>query len=157
MTAGSGAEIMEILGRPEVDFTRQVVLLTDVEQPLVPARDVQLSVIRSGLHVAAKSDATSMIVLPQQFSNCLRARDGRVRLVRANLMMTGVIFSGELDTDILFDYGIFWPGCRRTDLTDVNRLQLRIDLRMPHLSGNQIFPGWNDAWRRLRTAAGAIL
>ena len=35
------------------------------------------------------------------------ARDERVRLIRSDFLMTGVIFLGEVDTDILFDYGIF--------------------------------------------------
>jgi hypothetical protein len=95
-------------------------------------------------------------VLPQQFSNCLRARDERVRLVRANLMMTGLIFSGDLNTDIVFDYGIFTPACRRADLADMKRLDLKIDLRMAHLSGDRLFPDWKHAMAKLRAIAGAI-
>jgi hypothetical protein len=79
-------------------------------------------------------------VLPQQFSNCLRASDGRVRLVRANLMMTGVIFSGQLYADIHFDYGIFRLGCRWAGLADMRRLDLKIDLRMAHLSADRPIP-----------------
>jgi hypothetical protein len=87
---------------------------------------MKLSVIRGGLHVSGRSDATSLALLPQQFSNCLRAHDARVRLVRADLIMTGVIFSGTVDTDISFDYGIFSPGCRRGDLADIKQLGLKI-------------------------------
>ena len=94
---------------------------------------MRLSIIRGGLHVSGHSDGTSLVVLPQQFSHCLRAHDSRVRLVRVNLMLTGVIFSGDVDTDILFDYGIFTPYCRLADLADVKRLDLKIDLRMAHL------------------------
>lgn len=155
-TGGSGAEIMSMLGKPDFDFTRQVVLSTTLGQPLTPARSVRLVVIRGGLHISAKSDGTSLLVLPQQFSHCLRARDGGVRLMRANLMMTGVMFSGDLDTDILFDYGIFSPGCRWGDLADVKQLQLQIDLRMPHLAGGRVFARWEDVGPRLRTAATAI-
>ena len=93
-----------------------------------------------GLHVSGHSEGTSLVVLPQQFSNCLRARDQRVRLVRANLMMTGLIFSGDLDTDIDFDYGIFTPNCRRADLADMKQLDLRIDLRMTRLSDDHLCP-----------------
>ena len=32
--------------------------------------------------------------------------------MRADLILTGVIFSGSIDTDISFDYGIFSPECR---------------------------------------------
>jgi hypothetical protein len=56
-------------------------------------------------------------------------------------MMTGVVFSGEIDTDILLDYGIFTPGCRWIDLADLQRLQMKIDLRMPHLAGERLVRG----------------
>ena len=85
-----------------------------------------MSVIRGGLHLSGYSDGTSLVVLPQQFSNCLRAHDGQVRLVRANLIMTGVIFSGALNTDISFDYGIFSPGCRRADFADMKQLGIKL-------------------------------
>jgi hypothetical protein len=54
-------------------------------------------------------------------------------------MMTGLIFSGDFDTDIVFDCGTLTPVCRRADLTDMKRLDLKIDLRMAHLSGDQLF------------------
>jgi hypothetical protein len=156
LTARSGTEIMAILGRPDFDFTRQAVLSTAIAEELVPARDMRMLRIRGGLHVSGRSEGTSLVLLPQQFSNCLRARDDRVRLVRANLMMTGVIFSGDLDSDILFDYGIFTPACRAADIADGRRLELKIDLRMAHLSGDQLFPDWSGAVAKIRTIAGSI-
>jgi hypothetical protein len=155
-TAGSGAEIMAIAGKPEFDATRQVVLLAPVAERLVPAREMGMSRIRGGLHLSGHSEGTSLVVLPQQFSNCLRARDQRVRLVRANLMMTGLIFSGDLDTDIDFDYGIFTPNCRSADLADMKQLDLRIDLRMTHLSDDRLLPGWNEAKAKMKAIAAAI-
>jgi hypothetical protein len=154
--AGSGAEIMRIFGKRTFDPTQQAVLSTPIAERLVPAREMRMSRIRGGLHVSGRSDGTSLVVLPQQFSNCLRARDERVRLVRANLMMTGLIFSGDLDTDIVFDYGIFTPACRRADLADMKRLNLKINLRMAHLSGDRLFPDWEDATAKLRAIVGAI-
>ena len=156
ITARSGSEIMAILRHPDFDFTRQVVVASPLTQRLVPAREMRLSAIRGGLHVSGKSDGTSLVILPQQFSHCLRARDSRVRFVRANLMMAGLIFSGEMDTDILFDYGIFSPGCRRVDLADLKELDLKIDLRMPHLAGNGLFPKWEEIKARLGVAVTAI-
>jgi hypothetical protein len=97
-----------------------------IEASLVPAQNVRISVVRGGLHVSAQSDGTSLLLLPQQFSHCLRAHDNRVRLVRANLIMTGLIFSGRVDTDISFDYGILSPRCRRADFADVERLQIKL-------------------------------
>jgi len=154
--AGSGAEIMTILGKPEFDPTQQAALSTPIAERLVPAREMRMSRTRSGLHVSGRSDGTSLVLLPQQFSNCLRARDERVRLVRANLMLTGLIFSADLDTDIVFDYGIFTPACRRADLSDMKRLSLKIDLRMAHLSGDRLFPDWKDATAKLRAIVGTI-
>jgi hypothetical protein len=125
-TSRSAAEIVAALSGTTFDFARQVVLSVEVHDRLVPAREMKLSVIRGGLHVSGYSDGVSLVVLPQQYSNCLRAHDGRVRLMRANLIMTGVMFSGALDTDISFDYGIFSPRCRRTDLADMKQLGIKL-------------------------------
>jgi hypothetical protein len=124
--APSAAETIDALASPNFDFSRQAVLSTELRGRLVPARDMQLSVIRGGLHVSGRSDGTSLVVLPQEFSNCLRARDERVRLVRADLILTGVIFTESVDTDISLDFGIFSPGCRRADLADVKQLGLKV-------------------------------
>ena len=151
VTAKSGAEIIAALEAPQFDFTKQVVLSTAIDEPLVPAKDMRLSLIRGGLHVSGSSDGTSLVVLPQQFSHCLRARDSRIRLVRVDLLMTGVIFSRNVDTDILFDYGIFSPGCRRIDLVELKQL---IERPMP--ADERIFLGWGGAVARLREAGVAI-
>jgi hypothetical protein len=119
----AAAEIVATLGTSTFDFRRQAVLGT-ATKPLVPARDMQLSLIRGGLHVSGRSAGTSLVLLPQQFSHCLRAHAAGVTLVRANLIMTGIMFSGGIDTDVTFDYGIFSPGCRRADLKDMDRLGL---------------------------------
>jgi hypothetical protein len=138
------------------DFTKQVVLSVPPAETLVPARDVRLSLIQGGFHLSGRSSGTSLVVLPQQFSNCLRARDERVRIVRADLLMTGVIFSGEVDTDILFDYGMFTPGCRRADLADMRRLQVNIPSRMPHLAGDRLFADWNGFVAKVEAAVNAL-
>src|SRR5262249_16547863 len=122
-----------------------------VPASLVPARDMQMSLIRGGLHVSGTSDGTSLVVLPQQFSHCLRARDPRVRLVRANLLMTGMIFSGNVDTDIVFHYGIFPPGCRRNDLAELKQLIAR-----PPPTGDRLLVDWDEAVARLREAGAAM-
>jgi hypothetical protein len=156
VTADSGADIMAEMRRPDFDFASHVVLTNAVDKPLVAARDMRLSLIRGGLHVSGKSDGTSLVLLPQQFSNCLRPRDSAVHLVRANLMMTGMVFSGDIDTDIFVDYGIFSPACRFSDIAELTRLQLKIDLRMSHLSGDRLFPTWEDTVQRLHAAVMAV-
>jgi hypothetical protein len=156
VTAALAPDMVAAMRVENFDFTKQVVLSVPPPQTLVPARDVRLSLIQGGFHLSGRSSGTSLVVLPQQFSNCLRARDERVRIVRADLLMTGVIFSGEVDTDILFDYGIFTPGCRRADLADMRRLQVYIPSRMPHLAGDRLFADWNGIVAKLGAAVNAL-
>jgi len=156
LTAQTGAAAAESMTRPEFDFTRQAVLSAPIDSPLVAARDMKMSLIRSGWHVSGRSDGTSLVILPQQFSHCLRARDRSVRLVRANLMMTGLIFSGDVDTDIVFDYGIFTPRCRWGDLSDIKQLKLQIEGRAVPLSGSGLLPDWQGAKAKLSAAVSAL-
>jgi hypothetical protein len=124
--APTAAEILVRLRAPDFNYSKQVVLSAAIEAPLVPAQNVRMSVVQGGLHVSAQSDGTSLLLLPQQFSHCLRAHDDRVRLVRADLPLTGMIFSGRVDTDISFDYGILSPRCRRADSADLKQLQIKL-------------------------------
>jgi hypothetical protein len=117
-TAGTGAAAAATMLEPNFDLHEQAVVSAPIDTPLVAARNMRMSWIRGGLHLTGRSEGTSLVVLPQQFSHCLRARDGSVHLVRANLMMTGMIFSGDVDTDITFDYGLFTPKCRWADISD---------------------------------------
>jgi hypothetical protein len=156
VTAETAAAAAAIMIQPNFDFTTQVVLLSATGKSLVPARNMEMSLIRGGLHVSGHTDGTSLVVLPQQFSHCLRARDLSVRLVRANLMMTGMIFSGEIDTDIIFDYGLFTPRCRWADISDIKKLKMQIDARRVPPSGEGVFPNWKASVAKLRAAASAI-
>ena len=156
VTAETGAAAAAIMIQPNFDFTKQVVLSTAMDTSLMPARNMQMSLIRGGLHVSGYSDGTSLVVLPQQFSHCLRARDRSVRLVRANLMVTGLIFSGDVDTDIVFDYGLFTPRCRWGDISDIRSLKMQIDARANPLSGAGLFPNWQETMTKLGAAVSAI-
>jgi hypothetical protein len=122
VVASSAPEIIAILGAEDFDFRRRVVLSSG-GLSLVAARDMRLTVNRGGgFHVSGKSDGVSLVLLPQQFSHCLKASDSDVRIVRANLLWTGMIFSGSVHADISFGYGMFSPGCRRADIADMKRL-----------------------------------
>jgi hypothetical protein len=126
MIAEVAAEILGRLRAPNFDYSSQVALSAPIERSLLPARDVRMSIVQGGLHVSAQSEGTSLLLLPYQFSHCLRAHDDAVQLVRADLLMTGMVFSGRVDTDISFDYGILSPQCRRADFTDIKQLQFKL-------------------------------
>jgi hypothetical protein len=154
--AQSAAEIIDKISAPNFDFTTHAVLSEPINTPLVPANGMRLSRARGGFHISGTSAGTSLVVLPLQFSHCLRAADSRVRFVRANLLMAGIIFSRTVDTDILFDYGIFSPGCRRADLAEFKRLGMKIELRMPQLTGDRLFVDWKGVVARLREVGAAV-
>src|SRR5262249_25330172 len=101
-TAQSAAEIIDKISAPHFDFTKQAVLPTPLQKPLVAARNMQLSRLRGRFHVSGHSDSTSLVVLPLQFSNCLRARDSHVRLLRAYLTVAGILLSGDIHTRARF-------------------------------------------------------
>jgi hypothetical protein len=133
--ADSAQDTVAILSAKDFDFRRRVVLPTG-SPSLVPARDTRLTINRGGgFHVSGKSDGVSLIILPQQFSHCLKVLQSNVRIVRANLFWAAVIFSGTIDTDVSFNYGMFSPGCRRSDMADMKRLG--IGIQQPSVAGRQ--------------------
>jgi hypothetical protein len=84
---------------------------------------------RGAVHVTATSAGTSALLLPLQFSHCFRllaAQPDRVRVVRANLIHTLILFAGELDARLKWEFS-FWrnSGCRLRDAEDVRKLGLR--------------------------------
>jgi hypothetical protein len=154
-TAQSTADIVDKIIVSDFDFTTRAVLSEPIDTQLVPTNHMRLSRIRGGFHISGTSAGTSLVILPLQFSHCLRAADSGVRFVRANLLMAGMIFSREVDTDILFDYGIFSPRCRRADLAEFERLDMKIELRMWPLTGDRLFVDWEGAVARLREVGAA--
>jgi hypothetical protein len=54
------------LSEPDFDYSKRVVLASAVGQSLVPARDIRLPFVRSGLYLSGQSDDTSLVILPQQ-------------------------------------------------------------------------------------------
>jgi len=124
--AGSAAESFRILKAPSFDPSVDVVtnerIPETVLQPLVSS---SLSVHRGHLRVTGRSAGTSLLLLPIQFSHCLsvQSRGQSPRLVRANLILTGIVFEQELEADLSFRFG---PGkdtaCRQKDVDDFERL-----------------------------------
>jgi hypothetical protein len=125
----SAAETVALLVSPGVDLRRDVVLADPVDGPLVPARDASLRFADGGVFVSAKSDGRSLLLLPVQFSHALRARTkrGDVRLVRANLAQTGLLFDREVDAFLTLDFGIGRTRGRAQDLADLDLLGIGED------------------------------
>jgi hypothetical protein len=84
------------------------------------ARNVAMTVELDGVHIRAVSDGPAHILLPVQFSHCLRVVNGSpARLTRANLLQTLVSFEGALDARLEFHFGLFADNkCRLRDGQD---------------------------------------
>jgi hypothetical protein len=83
---------------------------------------------RGAVHVTASSPGTSTLLLPVQSSHCFRlvgepTQD--VRMLRANLIHTLLIFRGELDVRLKWEFS-FWRNshCRWEDAEDARTLGL---------------------------------
>ena len=118
------------LADPAVDLTTAAVLTTPGDLPsLVPASSSRLIVERGGYRVEADSPGTSLLVLPVEYSHCLTAHlttTGPMppRLLRANLTMAAVLFSGRVEGTLRLRYGPLASGCRIEDWREANTLRL---------------------------------
>jgi hypothetical protein len=117
--------------RELADLARRVVLLGSSErQPdLVVAVGAGLVALRGGYRVTAAAPATAMLVLPVQFSHCWRiesATDNALPCVlRADMIQTGILFTGDLDVTMRFDFVLWRASCRLRDARDVARFDFR--------------------------------
>jgi hypothetical protein len=127
--AASAAEILSWLARP--DFEPKHEIVGDVPggvERLVEIRKSALTFDGVSLHITASSDGQSMLLLPLEYSRCLevRAQASDVRLFRANLLLTGLIFSNQLNAEVRLHTGPFvHPTCRLHDLMDLLKLDIR--------------------------------
>jgi len=122
---------INLLADPSLD-PRNVAVLTEAMQmppPLVPARRTTLVVERGGYRVEADAPGTALLVLPLEYSHCLRAdltTSGLIppRLIRANLAMAAILFSGEVKGTLKLRYGPLSSGCRLADWREAEALRL---------------------------------
>ena len=95
---------------------------------LTPVDGAQVRMVPGGFFIEAHSPATSLLVLPFQFSQCLLIHNSAVnvdasRLFRVNAIETGVLFNRHLAAKIEFFTGVFHnSGCRWRDSQDFSKL-----------------------------------
>lgn len=100
---------------------------------LTPAQSVSVTVETGPrLRVRATSPGRSLIVLPFEFSHCLRLSGAaNARLLPVNLQQLGVLFENEADIAIEYRYGVFDSTCRGTDLARAHALDLKAIVKTP--------------------------
>lgn len=130
VVAPSAAAMLDVLSAPSFDPRRDVVLETAIAGPLVPGKLLSLTAeLGPALSVNAESSGQSLLLLPFEYSNCLRieTRDGTAaHLVPANLQQIGLLFERRISARISFVFGpLQQPECRGEDLKRADRLRLR--------------------------------
>ena len=99
-----------------------------VTEPLVPARTARMRFERGGVAVSAQSGGLSALLLPVQFSNCLsleQSGGAPVRILRANLLHTLLVFRGSIDLAIRWSYEFGASAdCRLKDAAEFKALGL---------------------------------
>jgi len=100
-------EAVELMARPETNFRKTAFVLEPFPEQLVQAKWGSLRWQKGGIQVRAESSATSLLVLPVQYSKswCVEPKD-KIRLIRVNLGQLGVVFSRHLDARIKFRSGL---------------------------------------------------
>ena len=123
--------MLDALARDELDLERAVVVESPLPFGLVAASAATITPVVGGLDIKASSAGNSALLLPLEFSNCLKitpsTADGAMapRLFRANLLQTGVLFERRLDATIRYFTGPFeGANCRLEDQRDMKRLRI---------------------------------
>ena len=125
----TATDIVARIGDPSFDPTREVIGNVPGDMAgLLPAKNARLSLSAGALTLHAESNGKSILVLPLEFSRCLEAKvtgSEQPLLFRANLLETGVLFSGRLDAALSLQTGAFLhPACRLWDLFDARALRV---------------------------------
>jgi len=103
-------EFVNKVRQGEIDFEKEVFLETVVSDTLSEATSSSFCFEQGGVRVRAKSDGRSLLVLPIEYSNCMRARSiaGKpVVILPANVVATGLLFEGEIEVVLTKRFGIF--------------------------------------------------
>ena len=124
----SPTQLLQRIGSEPALFESEAFVDSPTAQILVPVERSQVVFERGAVHVTARSTGTSALLLPVQFSHCFHVAgqkpDG-IKVLRANLIHTLVLFERELDIRLRWEFS-FWRnrGCRLRDAEDVRALGL---------------------------------
>jgi hypothetical protein len=135
-TAG---EAIAELRAADFDPERDVVVEDSIRLGLVPAISASVTVdVGPTLVVQASSPGRSLLVLPFEYSHCLRLSEASTsaRLMPVNLQQTGLLFEGSVEARITYRFGLFGDSsCRGDDVRRANGLKLRDAIPPAELPG----------------------
>ena len=117
-----------LLGSPGFDSRNEVIFDDEFPRTLVAASSGEIRTSSGDLRITAKSEGVSILLLPLEYSTCLKVDQldggkGFLELRRANGLLTALIFDREIDAIVKLRFGLFEnPTCRLDDLREFRRL-----------------------------------
>jgi hypothetical protein len=125
--ANNAAEVIDELLKDDFDGQLVAVSESEIDVELTQAESVEISILNGPvIRVDAVSAGTSLLVLPFDWSHCLKASGiGLIDVLPVNLSQTGLLISGNATVNIEYKFGL-WSGtsCRRLDMERLDRLSL---------------------------------
>jgi hypothetical protein len=113
--------LVDALRQHQASLQERVFLSSDPPHPLkdlAPMRRGRLSFDRNEFRFQGEAAGWSLALLPLQFSHCWSQTgkpDPDVHLLRANYLLTGLLFKGTVDVRYKFDFGPWRSQCRIAD------------------------------------------
>lgn len=119
--------IAEELLNPEFDGSKTAIVEKNFERNLVKVSEVSLIPTRdSELHVKATSKGWSLLVLPFDYSHCLDTSQNDIQLIPVNLALLGLLFEGDINTKISYNYSLLKGyECRSDDVQRMVRINFK--------------------------------
>jgi hypothetical protein len=123
-------EAIAALEAGSFDPGRDGLIEDQVPYEIVPGRLLSLSAeFGPSLSVRAESPGWSVLLLPFEYSSCLRLQSIKgqsARLIAVNLLQTGLLFDRAVEAKISYEFGpLDQPRCRDNDVKRADRLRLR--------------------------------
>jgi hypothetical protein len=113
--------LVDALRQHQASLRQRVFLSSDPPRPLTDLAAMQrgrLSFDRNEFRFQGEAAGWSLALLPLQFSHCWSQTgkgDPDVHLLRANYLLTGLLFKGTVDVRYTFDFGPWRSQCRIAD------------------------------------------
>jgi hypothetical protein len=112
--SSNAREMLSIMASKAFSFEEEAILVERISDSLVSAENSNMYFEKGGIIVKAFSTGTSLLLLPVQFSNSLNiiskenvGNSKKPKLIRTNLLLTGVLFSGQIEIKIAHVFGLF--------------------------------------------------
>jgi hypothetical protein len=130
ITVDTASRMLDLMANSSTDLRRTIVTSERISEQLVPAHLNQFLVNKGYFTVKATAPGWSVLLLPLEYSRCLQVRANgsdaaEVRLLRADLLLTAVLFRKELDAQITYHTGpIANSRCRLEDANDMKKIAI---------------------------------